>query len=219
MNSARFNFGFALLESEVSKEWLYSFPHSTPRRLFERLGQDFSFGHNLKGRNSTIADFTRSDSLSISAATQSDHEQLSEILNFFDSIQIETSLSMSGFSAERRIRDEHNWQIDEEVIEYLREINSGVVGYRTKEREVSKDECNISKKFRLAAKSIFEKVDEDYRLATSDDVEKVIELEHQEVGQFRARFPNPNGKCRHIETSISVAKGPWRSEIRWSHHS
>ncbi|MDG1334588.1 MAG: ATP-binding protein [Tateyamaria sp.] len=189
MNGVRFNYGFALTETEVSEEWLFSYPHGTPRKLFERLGQEFSFGRNLKGRNSTIADLTRRNSLFVSAAAQSGHEQLSEIFNFFDSIQIETSLSMSGSAAERRIKDEHNWHIDEEVIEYLKEINSGVLGYRTKEREVSEEERSISKKIGLAVKSIFEEVDADFELRTSNDVEKVIELEHQGIGDFRTHFP------------------------------
>jgi len=189
LEHVRFNYGFAVRDNEVTEEWLYSYPHGTPRRLFQREGQEFSFGRNLKGRNSAIADLTRTNSLFISAAAQSGHEQLSQIFNFFDAIQIETSLSMTGSAAERRIKDEHNWEIDEDVIKYLKQINTGVVGYRTKDREVSEEEREISRKIGLAVKSIFEDVDAEIEMQSSDDVDKIIELEHQGTDDFRTHFP------------------------------
>jgi AAA15 family ATPase/GTPase len=189
LDGVRFNYGFAILGAEVTEEWLYSYPHGTPRKLFQREKQEFSFSRNLKGRNAAIADLTRANSLYMSAAAQSSHELLSKIFNFFDSIQIETSLSMTGSAAERRIKDEHNWEIDEGVIEYLKDINTGVVGYRTKDREISEEERAISKKIGLAVKSIFEEVDAEFEMHSVDDVEKIIELEHQGIDEFRTHFP------------------------------
>ena len=189
LEGVRFNYGFAILAAEVAEEWLYSYPHGTPRKLFERDGQSFTFSRNLKGRNAAISDLTRSNSLFISAAAQSGHDQLSKVFNFFDSIQVETSLSMSGQAAERRIKDEHNWHIDDAVIEYLKEINTGIVGYRTKDREISDEERSISNKIGLALKPIFQEVNADFEIHSSDDVEKVIELEHRGVGDFKTHFP------------------------------
>ena len=189
LEEVRFNYGFSLLDAEVAEEWLYSYPHGTPRKLFERDGHDFSFSRNLKGRNAAISDLTRANSLFLSAAAQSGHDQLSKIFNFFDSIQVETSLSMSSSAAERRIKDEHNWHIDDAVIDYLKEINTGVVGYRTKDRELSEEEREISKKIGLALKPIFQEVDADFHIHSSGDVEKVIELEHRGVDGFKTHFP------------------------------
>ncbi len=189
LDGIRFNYGFAVLGSEVAEEWLYSYPHGTPRKLFLRDKQDFSFSRNLKGRNAAIADLTRANSLYISAAAQTGHETLSRIFNFFDSVQIETSLSITGSAAERRIKDEHNWEIDEDVIEFLRDINTGVIGYHTKDREISEEERAISKKIGLAVRSIFEDVSTEFKLHAADDMEKIIELEHQGVDGFRTHFP------------------------------
>lgn len=189
LDGVRFNYGFAVLGSEVAEEWLYSYPHGTPRKLFQREKQEFSFSRNLKGRNAAIADFTRANSLYMSAAAQSNHELLSKIFNFFDSIQIETSLSMTGSAAARRIKDEHNWQIDDGVIEYLREINTGVVGFRTKDREISEKERAILKKMGLAVKLIFDEVEGEVEVKTVDDVDKIIELEHRGTDDFRTHFP------------------------------
>lgn len=185
----RYNYGFALFDNEILEEWLHYYPVGKPRKLFERERRNFSFGRSLKGRNTTIADLTRSNSLFVSAAAQNGHEILSEIFNFFDSVQIETSLSMSGSAAERRIRNEHNWLIDSDVIEYLEEINTGIVGYRTKEREISDEEREISQKIGLAVKSILQEVDSDVKIQTSDEIEKVIELKHRGREGYTSHFP------------------------------
>lgn len=189
LGGVRFNYGFALFDTEVSEEWLYSYPHAAPRKLFEREGQTFTFGRNLKGRTSTIADLTRPNSLFLSAAAQNGHEQLTEIFNFFDSIQVETSLSMSGDATERRIKEEHQWVIDGDVINFLKEINTGIVGYRTKDREVSEQEREITRKLDLAVKSVLDEVAGDFEVRSSDDTEKVIELEHEGTDGERRHFP------------------------------
>lgn len=189
LDDVRFNYGFSIHGSEVVEEWLYSYPHGTPRKLYQREKQEFSFSRNLKGRNAAISDLTRANSLFMSAAAQSGHELLSKVFNFFDSVQIETSLSMTGSAAERRIKDEHNWQIDEEVIEYLRDINTGVVGYRTKDREISEEEREISKKIGLAVQSALEGTEGEIEVREVDDFEKIIELEHKGLDDFRTHFP------------------------------
>ena len=190
LHGVRFNYGFALLERNVSEEWLFSYPHGTPRKLFERFGQDFSFGRNLKGHNSTISDLTRSNSLFVSAATQSGHEQLSEVAKFFHSIQIESSVGISETMAKIRIRHEHNLHVGNEVIEYLREIKSGVVGYQIKERETSeKERRRFNKVGRFIESIIQEEADEDIELPKLDNIEKDIELAHKGVGKFQTYFP------------------------------
>ena len=190
LHGVRFNYGFALLKGQVSEEWLFSYPHGTPRKLFERVGRDFSFGRNLKGHNSVIADLTRNNSLFVSAAAQSGHEQLSEIANFFGSIQIEISLSMSDTDAKFGIGRAHNWPVAKEVMEYLKEINSGVVGYRVSEREKSEEERRFSKKIEQFTESIIhETFGEEIDIPKPCNVEKVVELEHQGVDKFRTHFP------------------------------
>ena len=125
----------------------------------------------------------------LSAAAQNGHEELSRIFHFFDSIQIETSLSMSGDRAEMRIKDEHNWKINYEVIEYLKEIRSGISNYRIKERDVSEEERDISKKIGLAIESVFKEQDASFQFHGTDETEKSIELEHCGVEGYRTHFP------------------------------
>ena len=189
LEDVRYNYGFSITEKEILEEWLYSYPLAMPRKLYEREGVNLTFGRMLKGANVAISRLTRPDSLFLSAAAQNGHEELSKIFHFFDSIQIETSLSMSGAKAEMRIKDEHNWKINEEVIEYLREIRSGITSYRIKERDVSEEEREISKKIGLAIESVFKEHDAKIQFNEADETEKAIELEHSGVKDYRTHFP------------------------------
>ena len=189
LEGVRFNYGFSLLEKEISEEWLYSYPLAMPRKLYEREGMTFTFGRMLKGENVAISRLTRPDSLFLSAAAQNGHEELSKVFHYFDSIQIETSLSMSGARAERRVKDEHNWKINKEVIEYLKEIRSGITSYRIKERNVSEDEREINKKIGLAIESVIKEHDASFQLHMADEPEKAIELEHCGAEGYRRHFP------------------------------
>ena len=84
----------------------------------------------------------------------------------------------------------HNWPVAKEVMEYLKEINSGVVGYRVSEREKSEEERRFSKKTEQFTESIIhEKFGEEIDIPKPCNVEKVVELEHQGVDKFRNHFP------------------------------
>lgn len=189
LDDVRYNYGFSFSEKSFHEEWLFSYPHGTPRKLFERKYQEFSFGRHLKGKNVTIAELTRENSLFLSAAAQSGHEHLTDLYNFFDSIQVETSLSVSGHAAERRIKEEHQWKIDDDVIRFLTEINTGIVGYRTKAREISEEERELTDKLNLAVKSVISEVKSDIEFRVDSETEKVIELEHKGRDGERKHFP------------------------------
>lgn len=179
IDEVRYNYGFDLQRDFVEGEWLFSFPHGKPRKLFERNGQEFSFGKYLTGKNVVISELTRKNSLFLSAAAQNGHEILTPVFDFFDSVQVETSLSMSGAAAERRIKDEHHWEISDDVIDFLKKINTGVMGYRVKDKQVSDEEVEITKKLGLAVQSIMKEVDADIEIDTDRPPDKVVELSHR----------------------------------------
>ncbi|MEW2915509.1 ATP-binding protein [Ruegeria sp. ANG10] len=189
VDGVRYNYGFDLQKDFVQGEWLYSFPYGKARKLFERNRQDFSFGKFLTGKNAVISELTRNNSLFLSAAAQNGHEILTPIFDFFDSIQVETSLSMSGAAAERRIKDDHHWVISDEVIDFLKKINTGVVGYRVKDKQVSDEEKKITEKLGLAVQSIMKEVDADIEIDTGELPDKVVELAHRGADEQQHYFP------------------------------
>ena len=195
ISEVRYNYGFAIEKTEVIEEWLFSYPHGSPRRLFERKGMVFEYGKHLKGQNKTVESIVRKNSLFLSAGAQNGHKQLGEAFDFFDSIQVEASLSVSGGAAERRIKDEHHWEIDNGVIEFLETMGSGIVGYRIKDKEISDQERNISKKLGLAVKSAIAELGEDLEVQAIEENDKVVELEHRGAAGTSSHFP------LHLESS------------------
>lgn len=84
---SRYHYGFTINDQEVEEEWLYTYPKGSRRVLFQRNIREeeaFYFGSHLKGKNKTIEELTRKNSLFLSSAAQNNHETLTEIYNFFE---------------------------------------------------------------------------------------------------------------------------------------
>ena len=136
LDGVRHHYGFEANNEEIAAEWLYTYPVSHPRKLFDRDNGVFSFGRELKGQNQNIAGLTRPNSLFLSTAAQNSHEQLSNIYQYFKSITIANSMSVPGARASGRyVRD----ALDSRVIKFLTAMDTGVVGYRRKKKENSEE--------------------------------------------------------------------------------
>lgn len=85
----RYRYGFVLGEAGVEEEWLTAWPKARKQTWFEREGDRFKFGKQLRGENETIQRVTRSNSLFLSAATQNNHLQLAPIFRWFSSLRFE----------------------------------------------------------------------------------------------------------------------------------
>jgi len=123
----RYHYGFEADDAAFLSEWLYAIPKSHRRLMFERDGNDFRFGRELKGRNNTIAELTRSNSLYLSAATQNSHEQISSLYEYIRSMNCYMSIGSDN---------EYWWrhkEIDTRVIEFLGKLDTGICDYRRRE--------------------------------------------------------------------------------------
>ena len=108
-------------------ESLCAYPKSRQQLLFERNEDGFRFGRNLRGHNKQIAKLTRTNSLYISTAAQNGHEQLGRMFRYFKAIDI----IGEGDIHDAAVRDEFlSDGPDQRVIDFLRELGTGVVGYR-----------------------------------------------------------------------------------------
>ena len=85
IDQTRYHYGFEFGNASFLKEWLYAFPGSYKRMLFNRDAENsaIDFGKYLKGRNKLIEELTRPNSLYLSAAAQNFHPQLTAIYSFF----------------------------------------------------------------------------------------------------------------------------------------
>ncbi len=87
IEGVKYEYGFVANNSEFLEEWLFAWPNGRKQKWFERDGNNFEFGEGLRGDNKAIQNFTRSNSLFLSAAVQNKHEQLNSIHGFFRNIR------------------------------------------------------------------------------------------------------------------------------------
>ena len=136
IGGVRHHYGFEASDDAFKSEWLYTFPKSHRRMLFEREDRKFHFGRGLKGRNAVIADLTRPNSLYLSAAAQNGHEQLSGVFEYFRAIHGVYAVAVPGMIVPMQLARE---EPDTRTIDFLKGIGTGVVGYRWGETEAPEE--------------------------------------------------------------------------------
>ena len=151
IDGVRHHYGFEASDSAFESEWLYAFPKSHRQTLFERTGDEFRFGRGLKGQNKVIAGLTRPNSLFMSAAAQNDHEQLSEVFGYFRTLRADWSIGVPAEAISSRLAEEKQ---DDRVIDFLGKIDTGVIGYRQRESELSEEMQGIQRELFTLFKKI-----------------------------------------------------------------
>jgi len=87
-DAIRYQFGFAVNRSRVTKEWLYSYPKGRVKRLYERaydpeLNDDKWYDPSLTGPKDLWKKSTRKNALFLSTAIHWNSEQLKPVFNWF----------------------------------------------------------------------------------------------------------------------------------------
>ncbi|HAO2891834.1 TPA: AAA family ATPase, partial [Escherichia coli] len=103
-SNTRYRYGFEYTGDAFTSEWLFAYPNGRAQLLFERNSQEFNFGRGLRGRNQTIADLTRRNSLFVSAAAQNDHQELLPVYRFFKSVIFNQSISVGRHHASSELK-------------------------------------------------------------------------------------------------------------------
>ena len=176
IDGVRHHYGFEMSDDAFESEWLYDFPGSRRRMLFEREGDEFHFGRGLKGRNAVIADLTRPNSLYLSAAAQNRHERLSRVFQYFQSIHGVHAIAVPGVVASFHLAEE---EPDSRTIDFLGKIGTGVVDYRQKEAEYA-DEIEAVQRDVLTAMRKRGDVPADLEAAMGSTWRTAIELAHRD---------------------------------------
>ncbi len=89
----RYRYGFEVTSERVEAEWLYVAPKVRESRLFERDGDEIKLGDKFKGEGRDLIERTRPNALFLSVVAQFDGETAQEVLSWFRSLGIATSLS------------------------------------------------------------------------------------------------------------------------------
>ncbi len=134
-NGTRYQYGFAVTNKYIEKEWLISYPKGRSRKLFERMAQDrFVFGAHLKGEKEKIKELTRSNALFLSVGATFNQPQLLDVYHWFSD---KTSLVNSSDIPVSFVLDfviEHPNLIDQlkDLINYA---DLGIVDFSLEKRE------------------------------------------------------------------------------------
>ena len=182
IDGVRHHYGFETSSRVFETEWLYVFPKSHQRTLFERNRGKFHFGRGLRGQNNSIAGLTRPNSLYLSAAAQNGHEYLSKVFVFFRSILGMQNIDIPGVDASAQMTEKGG--PDSRVIGFLREINTGVTGYRPTETELSEED----RAFRQALVTAFKKIAGARANIEMDDNDKQVTFELAHSGRNGEEF-------------------------------
>lgn len=176
VDGIRYHFGFEATDKEFTGEWLYAFPSGRRQMLYERTGKnEINFGRSLKGRNRVIADLMRDNSLFLSAAIQNNHDELTRVSKFFDSIAFNTSIAVGGSVISHRFK---HGQVDQRMIDFLRKTGTGIVGFKYVEQK--RTEKVLSSMKELVA--LLNKLNPDAHIDLDIDTEEkstLIELAHE----------------------------------------
>lgn len=76
LDDVRYQYGFEIDQDAVRQEWLYDYPSTKHRVLFEREGHEFKFGRALLGAPRRHASATRERELFLAKARSNGHELL-----------------------------------------------------------------------------------------------------------------------------------------------
>lgn len=147
INGVRYHYGYEFNDKEFEKEWLYSFPEGYRRTLFNRdsLNSEIEFGKHLKGKNRSIEELMRPNSLFLSVAAQSSHEELTKVYDFFRRSIAGIGASLNATSVQKDIGSNN----DPRLIPFLKTADTGIAGLEIREEAQSEE----AKKLILALKN------------------------------------------------------------------
>lgn len=184
----RYTYGFAASDTAFEREWLYAYPHGIRRKLFERTSpSEIDFGPALKGKRQSIAELMQPNILYISAASQIQHEQISEISKYFSSLHFDSRIYVPSIEfTTHKIMD----KIDKRSIEFLKLCGTGVVDFRISKIEVDDEVKSFSRKFVsfLSETISDQKQKHDFMETEIEEIQK-IELAHISEQNALEYFP------------------------------
>jgi hypothetical protein len=88
--NVRYMYGFRVDDEKVLEEWLYTYPHNRKRIIFERNGEQWTFGSTVtRAKADVLRDLTAPIALFLSVAARAELDEVSAVYHWFaDSLRI-----------------------------------------------------------------------------------------------------------------------------------
>ena len=183
----RYRYGFEVTNDRVEAEWLYVAPKVRESRLFERDDDGIKLGDKFKGEGRDLVERTRPNALFLSVVAQFDGEIAQEVLSWFRSLGIATSLThlnlgMRAFT-ESMLNDEESAQ---------------AIGSLIKRLDLGIDDFQIEKRV-SSPEPLPEEVPEELRTALEPFLKLVGEQEQTTVRTIHRKV---NDEGRPVEPEL-----------------
>jgi uncharacterized protein len=152
--SVRYQYGFVISSSKVIEEWLFAYPSSRVQRWFERKDPDqpgnfktednsWDFRSTLKGENRSIALQTRPNVLFLSKAADSNHKQLKQVYDWFDSC-LDTYVDIQKLPPLLTANMlKNNPALEQQVKNLLTIADLGISDFRVEEKELNLKDTSL----------------------------------------------------------------------------
>lgn len=127
LDGARYTYGFAVDDHCIVEEWLYAYPHSRKRVVFERDGQKIEFGSTVRdARTSVIAESTRVNALLLDVAARANQPDVQPVYSWFRTGLFEPALDEKGSAAALAERIQAGGEDAAGLVDLIRAADLGI---------------------------------------------------------------------------------------------
>ena len=191
VNNVRYAYGFSLINTLVSDEYLFYFPNNRKTKIFERIDNNFTAGSNFRNKFNTCKDVLKPNRLMLScAANFSSVDEALYAYNFFkNGLVIYSSDNQDNWMNYSLHQINKNEQTKNIVLNFLDSLGTGIKDIKV---EIKKEEVDISslppflsdefKKYlseridKISAKVIYEDFDTNLLTEESTGIKKLFGL-------------------------------------------
>lgn len=143
VNNVRYAYGFSLINTLVSDEYLFYFPNNRKTKIFERIDNNFTAGSNFRNKFNTCKDVLKPNRLMLScAANFSSVDEALYAYNFFkNGLVIYSSVNQDNWMNYSLHQINKNEQTKNIVLNFLDSLGTGIKDIKV---EIKKEEVDIS---------------------------------------------------------------------------
>ena len=149
-NESVYEYGFEYVATEFRREWLYQVvrkERQSMQLLFYRMTENgqvrVDFGSKLRGKNKTIANLTRPNSLFLSAGAQNNHPLLTDLHRFFAThwtVILHVRVMEDAIVAKRLANYEHM----KCLLSLVRQADIGIVDIDVADEEIRENDNGLT---------------------------------------------------------------------------
>ncbi len=187
-NKIRYQYGFTATKERIYDEWLFAAPKKSNQKWFERSFDkkteetDWKFGSYYKGEKMNLADKSRDNALFLSVAAQWNHEQLTNVYEWFKDNLMIISPNIELPSLTARMLLDNTGNVSQEISTIMKSADFGISGLRIKPANINVDKNNthLQSPNKISNKGFFKDlVNLLNNLIEKDSIFKRLETLHQ----------------------------------------